>query len=206
MRGCSWRRGITGDFSARGSHRRHYRVLHGVCGPKRTALPPPCAGALAQQPCALAQQPCAACIPHGGCEAMAYSDTHLYGATRNTRRDSVSQPPWPQTACPRLGYSGIQFKRNVRSAYRSSTRLTSPLRIYSCSHWLQQRSACSAAKRSPATRAAGHCGVDVRAVGTTRGTLQSTLHVPTDPTEGYTGTDGAATRLRPGGARSGASV
>ncbi len=53
--------------------------------------------------------------------------------------------------------------------------------------------------------AAGQCG-DVRAVSTTRGTLESTVHVPTDPTEGYTGTDGAATRLRPGRERSSASV
>jgi hypothetical protein len=60
--------------------------------PKRTAPPPPCAAALAQQPCA-------ACIPHGGCEATAYSDTHWYDATTRLRLPAAM----PQTACPRSG-------------------------------------------------------------------------------------------------------
>jgi hypothetical protein len=62
-----------------------------------------------------------------------------------------------------------------------------------------QRSQRSQALADNARR--GQCGAEV-AVGTTKGTLQSTLHVPTAPTEGNTGTDGAAIRLRPGGAKS----
>ena len=56
-------------------HRRYYSVLHGICGPKRTAPPPPCAAALVG----------AACIPHGGREAMAHSDMHGYGAAEKPR-------------------------------------------------------------------------------------------------------------------------
>ncbi len=44
---------------------------------------------------------------------------------RNTKRDSIAQPPWPQTACharPRSGYSSIQLKGNVGSAYWNSAR------------------------------------------------------------------------------------
>ncbi len=75
VRACIGGEASWGNLSARGCHRRYYRVLHGgVCGSKRTD-PPPCAAALVG----------AACIPHGGREAMAYSDTHWAGAAEMPR-------------------------------------------------------------------------------------------------------------------------
>ena len=80
-RGGAASRGDT--CSARGYPSMYYMVLHGVCGPKRTAPPPPCAAALLG----------AACIPHGSCKALAYVDTHGYRTAETTNRNSANDRP-----------------------------------------------------------------------------------------------------------------
>jgi hypothetical protein len=199
---CCWRRGITGPLQCSRiaiAGTTGYSTW-GVCGPQRTA-PPPCAAPLVG----------AACIPHGDCEAMAYSDTHWHGAaempratpspSRHGRKLRVMLPCTPAFGLLR---HTVQWKcaacvLELCAAYLAVADI---FRVaFSATAQRSQRYQALATMCD-----AGQCGADVRAVSTTRATLESTLHVPTDPTEGHTGTDGAATGLRPGGARSGASI
>jgi hypothetical protein len=190
-----WRRAITRRHLVLADcHRRHYGVLHGVCGPKRTAPPPPCAAALVG----------AACIPHGGCEATAHSEsigTVLPKYQERLRRlAAMAENCVPCAPAFELLKHTVQGKCGVCVLELYAADLAVVKIFVDAFAATAQHSQRSQALADNARR--GQCG-DVRAVGT-RGTHQSTLHVPTDPTEGYT--DGAATRLRQGGARSGASV